>query len=61
MKRMIPINTDMDGACSKTILAGYYKYGVATLIGDTFGTSGTSILEIYAEQQEIGSDAENCR
>ena len=30
MKRT-PINTD--GDCAKTILAGYYKYGVATLLG----------------------------
>ena len=28
----IPINTDNEGNAS-TILAGYYKYGVATLIG----------------------------
>lgn len=30
--KMIPMNTDSQGNAS-TILAGYYKYGVATLIG----------------------------
>lgn len=30
--RLIPLNTDSAGNAS-TILAGYYKYGVATLIG----------------------------
>lgn len=30
--KMIPMNTDNQGNAS-TILAGYYKYGVATLIG----------------------------
>ena len=35
MKRRLslkPINTDKDGNAS-TILSGYFKYGVATLIG----------------------------
>jgi len=43
----IPINTD--GRCAKTVVAGYYKFGVATLLGNTFGTSGTAILEIYVD------------
>lgn len=46
MKRTIPINTDRGGA-SKTVLAGYYKYGVQTLLLGDFGTSGTVVLEIY--------------
>lgn len=49
MKRT-PINTD--GECAKTILAGYYKYGVATLIGGNYGTTGTVILEMYEEEDD---------
>ena len=41
-----PINTDEDG-CAKTVLAGYYKYGVATLLLGNFGTTGTIVMEIY--------------
>lgn len=47
-KTKIPINTDKDD-CAKTILAGYYKYGSATILGDTFGTTGTAVMEIYEE------------
>ena len=50
MKRMIPLNTDRGGA-SKTILSGYYKYGVQTLLLGDFGTSGTTVLEIYEDNQ----------
>lgn len=54
MKR-IPLNTD--GECAKTILSGYYKYGVATLIGGNFGTTGTIILEygnnLYVEKSML--------
>ena len=42
MKRRLslkPINTDSEGNAS-TILAGYYKYGVATLIGGGTGRVG---------------------
>lgn len=42
----IPINTEAGGA-AKTILAGYYKYGVQTLLLGNFGTTGTIVLEIY--------------
>lgn len=44
----IPINTEREGS-AKTILAGYYKYGVQTLLLGDFGTSGTVVLEIYEE------------
>ena len=44
--KMIPINVDETGN-AKTVLAGYYKYGVATLLLGNFGTSGTVILETY--------------
>ena len=48
----IGLNTD-EGGCAKTIVAGYYKFGCATLLGDTFGTSGTVVLEIdYGKEKE---------
>ena len=34
---------------AKTVLAGYYKYGVQTLLTGDFGTTGTMILEIYGQ------------
>ena len=40
MRRVVP-------DCAQTILAGYYKFGFATLLLDTFGTSGTTIIEVY--------------
>lgn len=54
-KKVRPINAD-GGGCSKTVLAGYYKYGVATLLGETFGTTVTIILEIDEED----SDKHDC-
>ena len=48
---MIAINTDGEGN-AKTVLAGYYKFGCATLLGDTFGSSGTAIMEIYENQED---------
>lgn len=48
------MNTDNQGNAS-TILAGYYKYGVATLIGGGYGTSGTIIIEINEE-----ADTDKC-
>lgn len=44
--KIIPINTDRGGQLAKTVLAGYYKYGCATLLGKNFGTTGTIVLEI---------------
>jgi len=58
--RLIPLNTDSAGNAS-TILAGYYKYGVATLIGGGFGTSGTCILEIYEEGDSDKHDRRRLR
>ena len=48
MFRLIPLNTDESGN-AKTILSGYFKYGVATLIGGNYGTSGTIIVYLYEE------------
>lgn len=42
------MNTDEQG-CAKTVLAGYFKYGAATLIGGGYGTKGTVIIEIEDE------------
>lgn len=50
MRGVIPWSVDESG-CAKTILSGYFKFGCATLLGDTFGTGGTSIL-IYEEDSD---------
>lgn len=52
MRKRIPINTD--GEVAKTVLAGYYKYGCATILGGTFGTTGTAIMDV--EYGEDNSD-----
>ena len=38
-----------DDGCARTILAGYHKYGVDTVLGVSFGTGGTCIVEVYEE------------
>ena len=45
MKKQILLN-GITNDIAPTLLAGYYKYGVATLITGNFGTSGGAILEI---------------
>lgn len=45
--RQVCLNTA--SGVSKTVLAGYYKYGVQTLLTGDFGTNGTMVLEIYGE------------
>ena len=60
MKRMIPLNTDRGGA-SKTVLAGYYKFGVQTLLLGTFGSTGTTVLEIYEDNQTDKHDRRRMR
>ena len=50
----LPLN-DVDG-CSSTVLSGYFKFGIATLIGwGGYGTTGTEIMIIYqiAEHQKL--------
>ena len=42
------------GGAAKTVLSGYYKFGCATLLGDTFGTSGTAVMEIYEDTDKYG-------
>lgn len=44
LKKVVPINTI--GLVAKTVLSGYYKYGVQTLLTGEYGTSGTAVLEI---------------
>ncbi len=48
MQRLIPLNTDEENN-AKTILSGYFKYGVATLIGGEYGTTGTIVAELYED------------
>lgn len=46
MKR-IAINTDREGV-AKVVVAGYYKFGAATLL-NWGGATGTAIIEIYED------------
>jgi len=43
------IELNADEGVARTILSGYFKYGVATLIGGGYGTTGTAIMEVYEE------------
>ena len=45
MKKQILLNQTVEGCCP-TVTAGYYKYGVATLVTGNFGTTGGAVLEI---------------
>ena len=56
MKKQIILN-GITNDISQTLLAGYYKYGVATLITGNFGTSGCAILEIETMQELINTDS----
>ena len=54
MKEQILLN-GITNDIAPTLLAGYYKYGVATLITGNFGTSGGAILEIETMQELINA------
>lgn len=44
---------------SCTIVAGYYKFGLETLIGWTYGSTGTCIIEVHEDpsgKNEYGYD-----
>ena len=56
MKEQILLN-GITNDIAPTLLAGYYKYGVATLITGNFGTSGGAILEIETMQELINTDS----
>ena len=56
MKEQILLN-GITNDIAPTLLAGYYKYGVATLITGNFGTSGRAILEIETMQELINTDS----
>lgn len=56
MKKQILLN-GISNDIAPTLLAGYYKYGVATLITGNFGTSGGAILEIETMQELINTDS----
>ena len=40
------IFTDTDG-CARTVLAHYHKAGASNLIGETFSTQETGVIEIW--------------
>ena len=46
MKRIMFYNADENGSIAKTILAGCYKFGHATLLRHG-GATMTSVIEIY--------------
>lgn len=56
MKKQILLNQTVEGCCP-TVTAGYYKYGVATLVAGNFGTTGGAVLEIEEMQKAINTDA----
>ena len=56
MKEQILLN-GITNNIAPTLTAGYYKYGVATLITGNFGTSGGAILEIETMQELINTDS----
>ena len=56
MKEQILLN-GITNDIAPTLLAGYYKYGVATLITGNFGTSGGALLEIETMQELINTDS----
>ena len=56
MKKQILLN-GITNDIAPTLLAGYYKYGEATLITGNFGTSGGAILEIETMQELINTDS----
>lgn len=59
---MIPMNTDSDG-CAKTVLSGYYKYGVQTLLTGDFVTTGTIVMEYEDDtiQHGDGRNEQDCQ
>ena len=56
LKRVVPLNT-AGTEIAKTVLAGYYKYGVQTLLTGNFGTTGTMVMEVYEEDNTDKRDA----
>lgn len=59
LKKVVPINTVGGGVgVAKTVLSGYYKYGVQTLLTGNFGTTGTIIMEIYGNTEDTAGDQE---
>lgn len=54
--RQVCLNV-VDGV-AKTVLSGYFKYGVQTLLTGNFGTTGTIIVEIYGNTEDTSGDEE---
>lgn len=61
-RMVVPINVDADGV-AKTVLAGYYKYGVQTLLTGNFGTTGTIVMEYEDDtiQHGDGRNEQDCQ
>lgn len=51
MVRRVCLNTD-GNENAKTVCAGYFKYGVQTLLTGDFGTTGTIVLEYEEDTLE---------
>lgn len=49
MVRRVCLNVESNSV-AKTVCAGYYKYGVQTLLTGDFGTTGTIVMEIYEDE-----------
>ena len=56
-RKQVAVNADR-GDIAKTILAGYYKYGVQTLLTGDFGTTGTIVMEYEddTDKRDTGRD-----
>lgn len=53
-----PINTTADGEKARTLMAGYYKYGTATLLTNPGFTGGTTAVAEPIRIGDIGSTAQ---
>ena len=51
MKKIMFLNAVDNGMVSKTVLAGCYKFGFATLLTREGGATMTSIIEIEIDNQ----------
>jgi len=58
MKTILFLNADEDGTIAKTILAGCYKFGCATLLRQG-GATMTSVIEIYDSRDKGSRQGEN--
>lgn len=57
MVRQVCLNVESNSV-AKTVCAGYYKYGVQTLLTGDFGTTGTIVIEIHETTEDTATDKE---